>query len=260
MLFLRSLIFNAAFYIVLFGLVFLGAPVMLFGRHAVFVLARTWARVSIWLLRVICGVRVEFRGIENVPKGAFILAAKHQSVWETFALTLFCPDYSFLLKRELTFIPFFGWMLVSSEQIVIDRAKGGSALTQAVRKSRALLEQGRQIIVFPEGTRRPVHAPPSYKPGVAAIYGACNVVCVPAALNSGLFWPRRQFLRRPGTIVVEFMPPIPPGMDKKSFMRLLSDQIETASNRLTEEALARDSALAAAFPRPDESAPVTDAA
>ena len=260
MLFLRSLIFNAAFYIVLFGLVFLGAPVMLLGRHAVFVLARTWARVSIWLLRVICGVKVEFRGVEHVPKGAFILAAKHQSVWETFALTLFCPDYSFLLKRELTFIPFFGWMLVSSEQIVIDRAKGGSALTQAVRKSRALLEQGRQIIVFPEGTRRAVHAPPSYKPGVAAIYGACNVACVPAALNSGLFWPRRQFLRRPGTILVEFMPPIAPGMDKKSFMRLLSDQIETATIRLTEEALARDAGLAAAFPRPDERAPVEGAA
>ncbi len=256
MLFLRSLVFNVAFYIVLFGLVVFGAPVMLFGRHGVFLLARTWARISIWLLRVICGVHVEFRGVENVPKGAFILAAKHQSVWETFALTLFAPDYSFLLKRELTFIPFFGWMLISSEQIVIDRKRGGSALTQAVRKSRALLEQGRQILVFPEGTRRAIHAPPAYKPGVAAIYGACDVVCVPAALNSGLFWPRRQFLRRPGTIVVEFLPPIPPGMDKKSFMRLLSDQIETASIRLTEEALARDPALKAAFPAPAQTEPV----
>ena len=117
MLFLRSLIFNIAFYILLFGLVVFGAPVMFFGRHGVFALARTWARATIWLQRVICGVHVEFRGVEHVPKGAFILAAKHQSVWETFALTLFAPDYSFLLKRELTWIPFFGWMLISSEQI-----------------------------------------------------------------------------------------------------------------------------------------------
>jgi len=255
MLFLRSLAFNIAFYILLFGLVVFGAPVMFYGRHGVFALARTWARAAFWLQRVICGVHVEFRGVENVPKGAFILAAKHQSVWETFALTLFAPDYSFLLKRELTWIPFFGWMLISSEQIVVDRAKGGSALMQAVRKSRALLEQGRQIIVFPEGTRRPVRAAPAYKPGVAAIYGHCNAVCVPAALNSGLFWPRRQFLRRPGTIVVEFLPPIQPGMDKKVFMRLLAEQIETASTRLAEEALARDPALAEAFPLPPQTEP-----
>ncbi len=258
MLFLRSLVFNVAFYLVLLALVVLGAPVMFFGRHGVFALARAWARISIWLLRVICGVHVEFRGVENVPKGAFILAAKHQSVWETFALTLFAPDYSFLLKRELTWIPFFGWLLISSEQIAIDRARGGSALSQAVRKSRALLEQGRQIIVFPEGTRRPVRAPPAYKYGVAAIYGDCNVVCVPAALNSGLFWPRRQFLRRPGTIVVEFLPPIQPGMEKKAFLRLLAEHIETASTRLAEEAMARDPALAEAFPLPPQSEPAMD--
>jgi len=258
MLFLRSLVFNIAFYIVLFGLVVLGAPVMFFGRHGVFFLARNWARVTFWLQRVICGVHVEFRGEENVPKGGFILAAKHQSVWETFALTLYAPDYSFLLKRELTWIPFFGWMLISSEQIVVDRAKGGSALMQAVRKSRALLEQGRQIIIFPEGTRRPARAAPAYKPGVAAIYGHCNAVCVPAALNSGLFWPRRQFLRRPGTIVVEFLPPIQPGMDKKAFLRLLSEQIETASTRLAEEALARDPALAEAFPLPPQDEPASE--
>ncbi len=258
MLFLRSLLFNIAFYILLFGLVVLGAPVMFFGRHGVFALARTWARATFWLQRVICGVHVEFRGVEHVPKGPFILAAKHQSVWETFALTLFAPDYSFLLKRELTWIPFFGWMLISSEQIVVDRAKGGSALMQAVRKSRALLEQGRQIIVFPEGTRRPVRAAPAYKPGVAAIYGNCNAICVPAALNSGLFWPRRQFLRRPGKIVVEFLPPIQPGMDKKAFMRLLSEQIETASTRLAEEALARDPALAEAFPLPPQDEPASE--
>ena len=139
MLFLRSLLFNIAVYILLFGLVVFGAPVMFFGRHGVFALARTWARATFWLQRVICGVHVEFRGVEHVPKGAFILAAKHQSVWETFALTLFAPDYSFLLKRELTWIPDFGWMLISSEQIMVDRAKGGSALMQAVR-ARALLD------------------------------------------------------------------------------------------------------------------------
>ena len=255
MLFLRSLVFNIVFFIALTTAVVLGSPVMFFGRHGVFALARACARLTFWLQKVICGVEVEFRGVEHLPKGAFIMAAKHQSFWETQALTLFAPDYSFLLKRELTWIPIYGWMLLRSEQIVVDRARGSSALIQAVRKSRALLEQGRQIIVFPEGTRRPVRAPPAYKPGVAAIYGNCNAVCVPAALNSGLFWPRRQFLRRPGTIVVEFLPPIQPGMDKKVFMRLLAEQIETASTRLAEEALARDPALAEAFPLPPQDEP-----
>ena len=244
MIFIRSLLFNAAFYINLFGLMVLGLPTLLMGRHAVFAVARAWSRSSLWLLRVICNLDVEFRGTEHIPQGGFILAPKHQSVWETFALVLFVPDFSYILKRELMWIPLFGWYLARSEQIAIDRARGSTALTQATRRSCALLASGRQIFIFPEGTRRPVGAPPLYKYGVANIYGEGRAPCVPVALNSGLFWPRRTFIRRPGKVLVEFLEPIQPGLDKQAFLKVLSEKLETATNRLIDESIAQDPSLA----------------
>ena len=197
---------------------------------------------------MICGLDVEFRGIENIPKGGFILAPKHQSVWETFAMLLFVPDFTYILKRELTWIPLFGWYITRAEQIAIDRARGTSALSQATQRSREALAQGRQILIFPEGTRRPAGAPPLYKYGVANIYGECQVPCVPVALNSGLFWPRRRFLRRPGKVLVEFLEPIQPGLDKHPFLKLLQERLEAASNRLIAESLALDPTLAENLP------------
>lgn len=243
MLYIRSMVFNVLFYVVLIGLLVFGLPILAMNRHAVFWLARLWGRASIWLLDKICGVKVEFRGLENIPQGGYIIAPKHQSIWETFALLLHAPDFSYVLKRELTWLPLFGQYLWRAEQIAIDRARGKSALNQVVARARQLLADKRQLFIFPEGTRRPVAAPPAYKFGVAQVYTECKAPCLPVALNSGLFWPRRSFLRRPGTIVVEYLEPIAPGLDRQTFLDLLQERIETRTNALVNDALALDPSL-----------------
>jgi 1-acyl-sn-glycerol-3-phosphate acyltransferase len=250
MLVLRSLVFNFLFYVVLVAIMAVLLPTVLLGPDKVKAAARVWGRASLWLLRVVCGTRVEFRGLENIPAdGGFIVAAKHQSVWEVFALITVFKDFTYVLKRELTYIPLFGWYIARGRQIPIDRSKGRAALAEVARKARVILAEHRQLFIFPEGTRRPPGAPPDYKYGAAFVYADTKVPCVPVALNSGLFWPRRSFLRRPGTIVVEIMPPIAPGLSTTAFLRLLQDKIETASDRLLEEAIANDPRLAAGVMR-----------
>ncbi len=248
MIFARSLLFNLLFYVQLIVLLIGGSPCLIFGRHAVQNIARLWARNSIWLLDKICGAKLEFRGLEHIPQGACIVASKHQSFLETFSLTTQTPDFSFVLKRELMMIPFFGWYLKRGGLIGIDRAKRGTALTQLTPLVRQLIAQGRQFIIFPEGTRRPVGAPPHYKAGVAHLYYETGAICVPVALNTGLFWPRRSFWRPPGRIVIEFLEPILPGFDKETFMGLLQTRIETATDRLVAEACHEEPALRASMP------------
>ncbi|MBV8848605.1 MAG: 1-acyl-sn-glycerol-3-phosphate acyltransferase [Methylobacteriaceae bacterium] len=246
MLFIRSALFNFLFYLNTIVLMIVGLPTMIFGRRAVLSLARLWSRSSLWLLRVTCGTSAEFRGLENIPKGACIVAPKHQSFWETFALVNYFDDFSYVLKRELTFIPFFGWYLLRGGQIAIDRANAQTALRQLTAKANALFAEGRQLFIFPEGTRRAPGAPPAYKAGVAYVYDKTGVPCIPVALNAGLFWPRRRFLRFPGTIQVEFLPVIAPGLKRDAFLQELQRRIETATDRLIAEA-ARQHPETAAF-------------
>lgn len=243
MLILRSLLFNVLFYVVLVAIMLALLPTILFGPDRVKAAARTWGRVSLWLLRVVCRTRVEFRGLENIPEGGCIIAPKHQSVWEVFALITVFKDFTYVLKRELTWIPLFGWYIARGRQIAIDRSKGRAALAQVARKARVIIGEGRQLFIFPEGTRKAPGAPPDYKFGAAFVYNDLKVPCLPVALNSGLFWPRRSFLRRPGTIVVDILPPIAPGLSVAAFLDTLQDRIETASDRLIAEAVARDPAL-----------------
>jgi 1-acyl-sn-glycerol-3-phosphate acyltransferase len=236
MIFVRSALFNLLFYANTIILMIVGLPTMVFGRRAVLSLARIWGRSSLWLMRVICRTNAEFRGVENIPKGACLIAPKHQSFWETFALILHFDDFAYVLKRELTFIPVFGWYLLRAEQIAVDRGSVQIALRQLVVKAKSLFAEGRQLFIFPEGTRRAPGAPPAYKAGVAYVYEQTGVPCLPVALNAGLFWPRRRFLRFPGTIVVEFLPVIAPGMGRQAFLRELERCIETATDRLVAEA------------------------
>jgi 1-acyl-sn-glycerol-3-phosphate acyltransferase len=243
MLFLRSLLFNIVFFTNMITWMLIWLPALAMHRHASLSLGRVWGRSSLWWLEKIVGLKVEFRGRENIPKGAVIVACKHQSIWDTFVLTLHFPDFSFILKHELIYIPLFGWYLLAAEQIAIDRAKGGRALPQIIRKAKALFAQGRQLFIFPEGTRRPVGAPAQYKFGVAHLYHETGAPCLPVALNSGLFWPRRSFIIRPGTVVLEYLPPIEPGLEAKVFFDRLQQAMETATERLIEEAVARDPAL-----------------
>ncbi len=243
MILLRSIVFNICFYALLIGLMIIGLPVLLMKRQAAQEWTRLWARLSLVLLDRICHLKVEFRGLEHLPQGAALIAAKHQSFLETFALVTVIRDFTFVVKQELTFIPLFGWYLRGTEQIAIDRAKRSSALTQVVKGARNAFAQNRQLVVFPEGTRKPVGASPGYKAGVARIQADTGVVCVPVALNSGLFWARRQFRRHPGTVVIEFLAPIAPGFGKQAFMRRLEERIETATAGLVAEACAKDPSL-----------------
>jgi 1-acyl-sn-glycerol-3-phosphate acyltransferase len=235
-IFLRSLVYNVLFYVVLVFWVIVGIPTFLMPRSGILTIARYWARSSIWLLGVICNIRVEYRGLEKIPKGPLIVASKHQSMWETFALLQFFDQPLFILKRELKWIPFFGWYLSKSDMIGVDRSAGGRALLEMARRAGEQVRRGRQLIIFPEGTRTAVGAPPHYKTGIAQIYVDCGVTCLPVALNSGLFWPRRTFMRYPGTLVVEFLDPLPPGLARREFIARISIVIEEATNRLVETA------------------------
>jgi 1-acyl-sn-glycerol-3-phosphate acyltransferase len=231
----RSILFNIAFYLNVLVYMLTALPTLLMPPRMVLATAKSWARTSLWLLKVICGTKVEFRGLERLPEGAFLAAAKHQSAWETFALIPLFADPAFILKRELMWIPIFGWYIRRTEMIPVDRGARAQALAKMTERSRAELGRGRQIVIFPEGTRRPPRAEPKYKQGVGHLYAATGAPCVPIALNSGLYWPRRSFRRYPGTVRVEILPPIPPGMDKREFMQRLQEDIESATARLVDE-------------------------
>lgn len=232
---LRSTVFNVLFYLVLFAYFIIAIPTLVMPRRAILALATSWGRTNNWLLRAICGVKVEYRGLEKVPRGALLVASKHQSLWETFALLLLFSDPAFILKRELRWIPFFGWYAMKAQMIPVDRGRGGQALAEMTERARAELARSRQIVIFPEGTRRAPRAEPSYKYGIVHLYNETGIACLPIALNSGLFWPRRSFLRYPGTIVAEILDPIPPGLDKTAFAARLQQDIEAATARLIAE-------------------------
>ena len=235
MIVIRSLLFNVAFYLNTVFWMIVALPTFLMSYRGIIWVAKTWGRVNLFLLKLIAGIDVEWRGVENIPKGPLIVASKHQSAWETFALLHRFDNPLFILKRELTWIPLFGWFLIKGHMVPIDRKRGKEALAAMNERARVELAKGRQLIIFPEGTRRPAGAEPRYKFGVAHIYEAEGVPCLPVALNSGLFWPRRTFLRKPGTVVVEFLDPIPPGLEKDVFFKRLQEGIEAASGRLVEE-------------------------
>jgi 1-acyl-sn-glycerol-3-phosphate acyltransferase len=186
---------------------------------------------------VVCGTKVEWRGIEKIPAGACIVACKHQSLWETFALYAVLPDPTYILKRELMWIPLFGWYMRKARLIPVDRSAGVAALARMTVLARQELDRARQLVIFPEGTRRPPGARPAYKTGVAYLYGKAGVACVPMALNSGLFWPRRSVRRFPGTVLVEALDPIAPGLDNRAFLAHLQNLLEEATARLVQEGI-----------------------
>ena len=240
MMYLRSLAFNIFFFggltiFLLMMLVVLPLP----DRYMV-VCVRNWSRILCGALKVLAGVDQELRGLENVPDEPVIFASKHQSIWETIALVWVFPEQSYVLKKELLSIPLWGWCARKCGHISVDRSGGASALKGLVRDSRKFLEMGRHLIIFPEGTRSAPGKTGTYHPGIAALYSQLSAPIVPVALNSGLYWGRRSFLKTPGTIIVEFLPPMPRGLDRRTFMAELEERIETASRRLYEEACNRE--------------------
>ncbi len=240
LLLFRSLLFNLLFYVNVTILMLVSLPTLALSHRLQLVFIRAWAESSLWLLRVICGTRIEWRGVQNVPPGACIVACKHQSFLETFAVYKILDDPTFVLKRELMWIPLFGWHMAKAGVIPIDRGAGVAALSRMTARARKILARARQVVIYPEGTRRPPGAEPSYKGGVAYLYDKAGVACVPLALNSGLFWPRRSLLRYPGTVVVEALEPIAPGLDRRVFLAQLQSRLEAASARLLQETTSRE--------------------
>ena len=231
----RSLLFNVLFYMTLVVMFIVGIVFLPLNHRAAVWAMKALCHVLLWLQRVVAGTRMEVRGLENVPKGPLLVAGKHQSLWETFALLVLFDDPCMVLKKELTYIPVFGWYIRKLRMIAVARSAGSTALRALIARARQEAASGRQIIIMPEGTRRAPDDPPDYKPGAAALYAALDVPCVPFGLNAGLFWPRRKFLRHPGVIVVEFLPAIPPGLSRRDFQNRLETAVEGATAALVAE-------------------------
>lgn len=232
MIWVRSLLFTLAFYLWSGGLAILMTWLLLCPRRWTTRLFKLWSKGVRGMLAVICGVRTEIRGAENIPQGAGLIAAKHQCMYDTMALYDFIPDACYVAKKELLIIPWYGWYLRKTKMLVVDREGAAAALKKLVRDAQDRLQEIRQIIIFPEGTRSAPGATPDYKPGVAALYRELELPCTPMATNSGVHWPAHGFLRHPGTIVYEFLPPIPAGLKRAEFMRTLEAQIEERSTAL----------------------------
>lgn len=232
---LRSLVFQG---LVIASLVLL-APACLFmilPRAVTRVVARIVVHGWLALLRLTVGLAYEVRGREHLPDGPCLIAAKHQSAFETLALQVILKDPAFVLKRELTLIPVAGWGMWRLGHIAIDRSAGASALMSLIRQAKQRVAEGRQVVIFPEGTRSTPLSAPTYRPGVAALYRALQVPCVPVALNSGVFWPRNSAWKFPGRIIIEFLPTIPAGLASGPFMERLEQQVEERTEALVAEA------------------------
>jgi 1-acyl-sn-glycerol-3-phosphate acyltransferase len=239
LIFLRSLLFNIVFYVNLILFLLLGSPLFFGPRKWAIRGLQAWGASSVWWLKVICGLHMEVRGREHIPQGAALVAGKHQSFWETFAILPLVDDPCMVLKKELTYIPFFGWFIFKFKHISVERTAGPSALRNLIARGKQEVARGRQIVIMPEGTRKGLDDPPDYKPGAAALYAALDVPCVPFGLNAGMFWPRRKFLRLPGTIVIEFLPPIPAGLKRQAFQQQLEAAVEGSTRALVAEGRAK---------------------
>ena len=231
-----SLAFTAWMYLSLVAFALVCLPTLLGPRRFTLEIARLWAAGVLFGLRLFCGVKVEIRGREHMPTAGGFIAAKHFAMLDTIAPLLVLPDASYVLKRELMSLPFYGWYARKLDMLPVDRSGGAGALRLLVHGARERMAEGRQILIFPEGTRREPGDPPDYKPGVAGLYRELNAPCIPLATNSGLFWPAHGFLRFPGTVVFEFLTPIPPGLKRAAFMAQAQARIEEASTRLLNEA------------------------
>jgi len=231
---LRSLVFVGVFYVWSAALSILFLPLLACPRRWTSAVFTFWAHGVILFLRLICAIKVEFRGLPRPPAGRALVAAKHQCMFDVFAQFAWLQDCCFVMRKELMAIPFFGWYARKARMIVVDREGGADALRRLVRDARDRLGEPRQLVIFPEGHRGEPGQTGRYLPGVAGLYRELGLPIHPVATNSGVHWPAHGFIRKPGTIVFEYLEPIPPGLKRADFMQRLEGEIEAASNALLE--------------------------
>jgi len=231
-LWLRSLIFNISFMMWTLVPPLLFVWVVFLPMNYVTAVVRVWQRGATWLSKVLVGIHYRIEGEENIPQGACIIAAKHQSAWETCLLHVLFHDPAIVLKKELTYVPVWGWLAKATGLIPIDRKGGVRSLAIMKKAASDAVKAGRKIVIFPQGTRVRPGLKKAYKVGVVAMYQDLDIPIVPLALNSGLFWPKGCFIKTPGTITLRFLPPIPVGLSRSQVMRRLQHDIETHSDML----------------------------
>ncbi len=238
MILARSILFNLLFYLGTGILCVLGLPVLLMTRRTGARFGHYWGLWTLWLAGWSVGLRYRVEGREHLPAGPSIIAIKHQSAWDTFAASALFDDPAIVIKRELRGIPFYGWYLRKAGMIFVDRGVGTVAMRRMLTDARRAVAEGRPILIFPEGTRTEVGVTAPYHPGVGALMRDLRLPVVPVALNSGLFWGRRHFLKRPGLITVEILPPLAPGHERRQLTEALRERIEAATARLVAAARA----------------------
>ncbi|WP_068310755.1 lysophospholipid acyltransferase family protein [Polycladidibacter hongkongensis] len=236
MLLIRSVLFNISFYLYTFLLMLVMIPVFFLPRKLGIKAVPLWTKGNFFLLKYIGGVNSEVLNGDRIPQQGCIIASKHQSAWETFAFMPWLNDPTYILKAELRKVPFFGWYLRKFDQIPVNRGRKGAAMQEMTLKAKEAIADGRHIIIFPEGTRRPAAEEPKYKYGITHLYLNLNCPVVPIGLNSGVYWPRRRFFRFPGTITAQVMEPIEPGLSAEEFNKRLQAAIEGSSQELFEKA------------------------
>jgi 1-acyl-sn-glycerol-3-phosphate acyltransferase len=232
MILLRSLIFQALFYATTAALAIVYLPLLAAPSSWMMRSGTAWSALMLKLLELTVGLSFEVRGRENLPAGPVLVGMKHQSAWDTLAVPVIFDRPVIVLKRELGWIPFYGWYALKAGMIPIDRGAAATALRQMVARSARAVAERRPIIIFPEGTRTAPGAAPSYQPGIYALYRQLGLPLVPVAVNSGKFWGRRSFLKYPGRIVVEILPAIAPGGERRPVMAALESAIETACAKM----------------------------
>lgn len=235
--YLRSLLFNILFYSWTFLCCVIFLPTMVLPMSFGYYSTRTWACGVFWILDNIVGLHHSTVGLEKIPQTPVILASKHQSAWETIVFATLFSNPAFVLKKELLSIPFFGWYLKKLGMVPLSRSRkhGREDLKRLQKSADTVIQQGRHIVIFPEGTRSLPGEDSSYHSGVASLYHHLKIPVIPVAHNAGVFWPRKSFLKHRGTITLEFLDPIEPGLPPGEFMRILKERIETKTTDLIQE-------------------------
>lgn len=237
MIALRSFLFQILFYLNTALMMIVFSPIYFLAPRS-YIIPKAWASASSWLMKTVVGATFEIEGLEHLPKTAAIIAPKHESAWDTFMLMPWIADPVYILKRELLWIPLFGWYMMKQRLIPVNREAKGRNMVDVLKRTSAELETGRQLIIYPEGTRRPPGAAPVYKNGIARLYRALGVPVVPIVMHPGLFWPKNALARYPGHFKIRILPPIQPGLGQGEFQETLIARMEEASDALLLETVA----------------------